>query len=352
MHISINERLRPFNHELGTMSPVPGSRWCVQVFPSLIRLYDLSCKELRLLGIIHVDIQGPVTGFTLQLDLEKGFLHVWGNSLKGYFRYRIAASLHGEKLLIKNEKETHPISFSSDSELISISNLEPYTIGFFDRLSLGVHKAQEWTLIKKRLDFKEIFPIWLKLGQLMSPAHEEGKLGTASFLTGAEELICQKNKTDLLNHFQRLFLTGFYGLMTPTLVDHHHQGIHLEDPSPTSSPLVLLSYGAKLIRSLFVSFQDSHLSVLPALPVEFHSGRFLHVRLENLGLLDLEWSKKTVRRMILLTEEKCTISLGLPKQIKRFRFKEEQEKTASFLEAGCKLHLEKGKAYFFDRFEK
>lgn len=350
MHISIRERLRPFDHNFGTKCPLPGSSWCVQIFPCLIQISDLSSKE-KLIATITTDIKGPIQNFTVQLDLEKGRIVVWGNSIDGFFRYSLTVSQNGKQLLIFNEKKTHPISFQSDSPIVSDNQL-PYQFKPLNRLSLGCHKAQDWTLIKRRQDLKEILPFWLRLGELVLPESETLNGGMAFLLKQCEEAICQKKREEIGKLFLYLFQAGFQGIMTPTLVDDTHQGLNLPPMMEEASPLVLLSYAAKLIAKLFVEFQEDTLSILPALPVEFHSGRLTSHQCENLGHLDLEWSKKTVRRMILIVDCDRKIHLKLPKEIKSFRFQEEGKKSSEFLKADSRLELEKGKVYLFDRFEK
>lgn len=368
MQISIAERLKPFDHTPGTTCLLPGSNWTVQVFPALICLYDLSTEDPIQICKIAVDVKGPVSGFTVQLNLEKGNVLVFGTSLEGYFRYRLTSSSDGKGMLIDIEKPSNiqfklvsgdfNLSSENDKNLVlfkDFKNSKPYLINEVERLSLGNHKAQDWTLVKRRADFGEIFPVWLRLGQLVLQNDNLSEEGD-SLLKECESAIKKGDVNHILAPFHTLFLTGFQSLMTPRLVDDQHQGVILpalsRTCSPTVSPLVILSYGAKLIRSCFASFDSSTISILPALPVEFHAGRFLHFRCENLGLLDLEWSKKTIRRMILFAESDGLIDVKFQKEIKCFRFREESSLKAEIIYAGSPLKIEKGKTYFFDCFKK
>lgn len=370
MHISIAERLKPFDHTPGTTCLLPGSNWTVQIFPALICLYDFNHEQtLTPFCKIAIDVKGPVSGFTVQLNLEKGNILVFGTSLDGYFRYRLTSSSNGNGLLIDIEKSASKIefklvsgdfhlSFENDKNLVLFKdskNSKPYLIKEVERLSLGNHKAQDWTLVKKRADLGEIFPVWLRLGQLV--LHNDNLLEEGdSLLKECESAIKKGDVNHLLAPFHTLFLTGFQSLMTPRVFDDQYQGITLpalsRKCSSNVSPLVLLSHGAKLIRSCFASYNSSTLSILPALPVEFHAGRFLHFRCENLGLLDLEWSKKTIRRMILFAESDGLIDVKFQKEIKCFRFREESSLKPEIIYAGSPLKIEKGKTYFFDCFKK
>jgi len=369
MQISIAERLRPFDHLPGTTSPVPGSNYALQVFPALICLYDLASSEPTLLAKIKINIQGPVKCFTVQLDLEKGNIVVFGESTNGYFRYRVASDSNGKSLRLNIERQPDQhIQFnliSADFQLSKenetsyilyedIKNNEVYKPALLSRLSLGSHKSQDWTMIKRRGCLKEILPIWLRLGQtILKPSVEN--LSENSLLKNCELTIEKGDVTKLLNPFYTLFLLGFKSLMTPRLVCDDYQGVELPILNPdstTASPLTLLSYGAELITSLFVSFDSHTLKVLTRLPVEFHSGRFLHFRCENLGLLDLGWSKKTIRRMILFAESDTLIDLKFQKEIKSFRLKEKSDSKAKNYAPSDVLKIEKGKTYFFDCFMK
>lgn len=353
MHILIAERLKPFLHRLKGSVILPGSPFFVEIYPALILVYSLAKNERELVSKIETSIIGPVNKFTVQLNLEKGHCQVFGEGKTGYFRYRLSSSLSGSELYLDVEKDSgSPLLFTQVSGDLSLRiGKNPIEILSAERLSLGNHKAQDFLLIKKRQDLKEIFPIWLKAGGFYPPMKPLKNEGTLALLEEVENAIKNRNINDLLSPFKTLFSAAFDGLLVPSLMDLTHQGLKLPKVLTPQSPLVLLSYGAKLIRSLFLHFEKNTLTILPALPKEFHSGRFLHLELPGVGTLDLEWSKKTVRRLILFATNSCSFDLKLSKDIKRFRLGSDNS-PSEWVKALTLIKVEKGKTYFFDRFEK
>lgn len=361
MQITIAEKLKPFDHTPGTTTILPGSTFSIAVFPTLIRLYDLSSSKLDLLAEIEATIKGPVVDFTVQLDLERGVISVFGKSAGGYFRYCIKATSDGKGVFFDVERAAFPLNFIKEDKplpieihgfLLDLGSLDktPYKPAPSDRLSLGNHKLQDWTMIKRRSDLKEIMPIWLKMGQLVKVDDELLREGTACLLKTCEEAIKKGNIDEVLSPFLNLFLSGFHGIMTPRLYDTEHQGFRFSDVTSHASPLTLLTYGAKLIRSLFISSMDQTINVLPVLPTEFHAGRFRSIALKNLGIVDLEWSKKIIRRMIFISETDGFIDINWQKCIKRFRLTEGLK--TEIVEVNSPIKVEKGKIYYFDRFQK
>ncbi len=361
MHITIAEKLKPYDHTPGISTILLGSAFSLTVFPALIRIFDLSSPGPLLIAEITSTIKGPVADFTVQQDLERGVVYVFGKASQGFFRYSIKTTSDGKGVFFDIEKAAFPLNFSKKDQPLPIethgfllvlnsADITPYKAPVLDHLSLGNHKAQDWSLIKRRNDLKEIMPIWLKMGQLVPITDEVLWEGTASLLKTCEEALKKGDITKVLEPFSNLFHIGFNGIMTPRLFDLQHQGFDLPAVSPNSSPLLLLSYGAKLIRSLFIQFKGQTLNILPNLPVEFHTGRFLHVKLENVGIVDLEWSKKMIRRMIFFAETDGFIDIKWQKDIKRFRITENLK--AEVFEVNSPIKVEKGKIYYFDRFQK
>lgn len=367
MHIAITTRLKPFDKTCQTSCPLPGSTYALQIFPALITLFDLTKSDKKKLAEISVEIKGPVTDFTVQLNLEKGNVLVFGKGTHGYFRYSITALEKNHGIMIHAEKALNQtIKFnlnSSELKLIVgderksliVKDSQPihtlYSNKGFDRLCLGSHKSQDWPLVKRRKCLKEIFPIWLRLGE-MCVGEASDFTGIASILKNCEEVIESSNRNEILKPFEILFEAGFQGMMMPTLFDEMHLGLQLPKVNPSSSPLVLLSHGAKLIRSLFATYNQKILTILPNLPVSFHSGRLTQFKCEDVGLLSLEWSKKIIRRMILIVEKDETVEVVFQKDIKRFRLRNEAGTLNVQCEAGSPITVEKGNTYYFDCFQK
>jgi len=305
MIIKIAEKLRPFTHQPGMKVPLPGSKWILQVFPTLIKVFD--GKEV--VQDWPLDVQGPVKDFTVQLDLVKGCVHVFGQAQNGSFRKTVYPGESG-------------ISFAPTEASKSV-----------ERLSLGSHKSQNWLGVTRRGDLKEILPVWFQLGQMISRIDQDSSGGTFSLL-----------KPDV-ESLTRLWLAGFEGLMTPRIEDTDLQGFNLPPVDPSLSPLPLLSDGWKVIRSLF--FKEETLAILPHVPKEFHCGRLIGLQTHNKLTINIEWSKKQLRRMEVMSQEDSALKLLFPKELKSYRIeKEKRISTDNFLE------LEKGKWYILDNFRK
>jgi hypothetical protein len=312
--ITIAQRLRPFSHVPGTKLVLPGSRSQLVIYPTLVVVDDQE---------ISIPLTGPVDDFTIQLDLEKGYVKVWGHYQEGFLRYRIHATTDG-KFAIVAEKSPQENLFPKEAD-----NL--FELPSCERLSLGMDKAQDWDMVSRRADLNEILPFWHRLGQLLPESHATG--GTYS----------------LLPSFLNLFHAGFEGILSPRLEDTQHQGFHL--PQPKGSPLALLTEGSKLIRSLFFTQDGNQMEILPLLPPEFHAGRMIHISCGDFGTLDIEWTKKTLRRMVFHSKVKSELKFIFPKHLKTFRLCERKNQKGEIIEVGSTVQFDEGITYLLDNFK-
>jgi len=337
MHITIAERLHPYSHTPGTYVVLPSSSLRFQIFPTRLRICNISQTQPQVLIELPVPIHGPVKEFTVQLDLEKAAIHVWGHDAQEYFRYHIFPGSTPFDFLIKIDKGL--TSWESSHIVSDISSRFPLWI---DRLSLGNHKSQDWDMVKRRGNLEEIFPAWLRLGQLVENPSSVAYEGTATLL----QTCLQTPRLQLYQAFRNLFDAAFEGILSPRLQDEQYQGFNLKPLTSDLSPLLLLTEGAKAIRSLFVRFQKDEICILAHLPPEFHCGRFLQIKCLDLGLLDLEWSKKCVRRMIFHSHMDKEIHFQFPEKIERYRL------NGQFHKAEKVVRVQKYQSYIFDCFQK
>jgi hypothetical protein len=345
MHIEIAERLHPFSHVPGIVSVLPGSRLSVQVFPALLVLKDLSASRPRDGGEVRFSIKGPVRDFTVVQDLERRELVVFGHAQDGYFRYKCAA-LSEERMALQIIKGNVSVLSHSDAvDLTPVSHFQKDV----ERLSLGNHKSQDWTAIESRQRLEEILPLWFALGQLTPQLTSGAYLGTAQLLEEFRALIARKERTELASAFHKIWLAGFSGMLVPRLEDCQHQGFALPSVPENAqlSPLVLLTEGAGLIRSLFVEQQENEFHFLPALPPEFNSGRMLGIQCPPFGNFDLEWSKKTVRRIVLRAASDGELKLKFQPDLKEYRLRGGES-----IKCGSAISIEKGKQYLLDNFRR
>lgn len=323
MKITIAERLRPFSHYPGTSCLLPNSQIVVQVFPTLIKVNE---------DAVSLDLTGPVKDFTVQLDLEKGCIWIWGTYKEGYRRFKLWSDQGSFKMIETrgpNRGKTSPLQAST-----------------FERLSLGSHKKQDWCLVRRRELLEDIFPHWLRLAQMIPNDVEPHLEGSAVLLKSCENAILNKDKLGLYPAFVNLFKAGFDGILSPRLNDTDHLGLGIASYTGQASPFVLIQEGARLIRKLFIDCTDS-IQILPCLPPQFHCGRFLDIATEY-GTFDLEWSKKRLRRMIFRSSLEQSLTFSFQKDIKEFRFGS-QTKTET-IQVGQPLCFEVNQTYFFDRF--
>ncbi len=337
MHIDIALRFKPFSHLPGTTCLVPGSDWRVQIFPTLIHFFGPNSER-------HTEkfsVEGPIEDFTIEQDLEKKRLRVFGRAKQGFICYYIAATSEAIEMQIeKGEKKT--ISTTSFHPRIST-----------ERLSLGIHKLQDWEGICKRLDLREILPLWFQLGQMIPVQNRKANVGSLQLLEECRSLSLRRERLHLENRLQHLFMAGFGSLLNPRLNDSEYQGILSDHPEEdNAASLQLLSQGADLIRRLFFFEEGSSWHVLSCLLPRFDSGRLVSIKTEACDTIDLEWSKSAPRRMVIRPKADRSVTLHFPKEIQRYRLRQHLQDKGRSIQAGEAISLVAGKIVLIDRFEK
>jgi hypothetical protein len=322
--IRIGEKFAPFSHLPGTRVLVPGSDWVVQCFPALLRI------EGR--AEIPIALTGPVAEFTVQLDLEKNGVLIWGKAAQGYFKYRLTAEEPGLVLTLeRGPKEGVRFgdkTLSSKEKVLIALGGQFYPCFRTEKLSLGNFKSQNWDIIGRNYDLRDMIPPLFLLGQKV-PSLTPAVGGTAVLLP------------ERLDLFVRAGLTG---LLLPRLQDSDHHGIGLQAGS--GNPLSLLNNLYRAVRAFLIVEQNPVLEVLPHLPHSWDAGRTMGLVVEGLGTIDLEWSRRMVRRMIVRTERDSAPLFRFAKPIASFRLNGQRR------ESGESLSLQAGKTYLFDRFQK
>lgn len=376
MRIEIASRFHPYSHLPGTYFILPGSSLRIQIFPTLLTVEDLSLAKPVVLASVRFDLQGPLEGFTVVQDLEKGFLKIFGTTKKGFFRYRLIALSNEEGICIHFEKvpdgviqckANGPWQLDQDAARTGMSlflspkkldshDIQLYQIPRLDRLSLGSHKVQDWERIFRTADFLQILPLWYRLGQLISKADNRipSQGGTLTLLDSCQKTIEAKKTEDILPAFRTLFLAGFDRWLAPRLFDTDFHGVIREplDIEEKISPLILLSKGTALIRSLFVQWEERSIHLLPALPPEFHCGRFLNIDCGAHGMLCIEWTKKALRKVIFKAYTTQSVAFTFARGEKRCRLRLNDKDRGTVYQAGNIIELTSGQNYWFDNFER
>ena len=361
MRISIASKIRPFLRRGGSSTVLPGSTYQVQVFPGLIRVFDLRTSMPTLIQEVFLHVKGPLEQFLICNDLEKGRLTVSGKSQDGWMRYHLISSHQAlgiqffvEKtpacgLEIQMNEKSHFLFANESLPLFgSPAAFEAFQVPDCDRLSLGNHKSGDWDLIKRRFELIEILPILHRLGQLVPQTHAEK--------TSAGTLILLEECKENLNReaYWKRFLAGcFYEMLVPQLFDQGFQGlISSKNEIPFSiSPLTILSESSHLIRSLFFLEEENHLSFLPYVLPSMHCGRMLDIPLKDGGKISLEWTKKCMRRFILISGSDCEISFKMNSSLRNCRLRHNHTDKGERISTKSSLKVEKNCQYLFDNFQ-
>lgn len=323
MRIAVAQRLRPFTHKAGEMCPIPHTYYAAKIYPSRLVVYDYSRSQPNELLSYDLKVQGPVKDFTVQLDLERGVVKVWGDTKEGFYRYLIGKGK--ETIAIKIEKS--PENFN----LPSIGKLEIPEVSL-ERLSLGVDKKQDWELVNRREDMLEILPFWLKLGSMMPiEATKDG---------------CRLEAFDTKD----IYKSCFEGLLFSTFAKAENLGFKLPRTFETVNPFLFLSECAQRIREGFFKQTEDIIEILPHISHEFHAGRFINIQCKN-GSIDFEWRSRKLRRLIYRCYADEKIVFELPKHLKSYRLRDCLHTRGVVLQAGEIVELKAKKTYYFDHFE-
>lgn len=334
MKISIAERIKPFSHNAGSACLIPGTDWLIEAFPALIRLGRKHELELQ--------ITGPVKNFTLEQDLERNQVLVFGHAKEGFYRLRFQGSASGIEMLVVNAPCTG-LRMNGASVAVRERLVFPYEIEFFipesiERLSLGMHKHQDWDLVLRRFDLREILPVLFMLGQKVPAQTFQQYLVTIDSTSRCWE------KGDL-EAFCRI---AFSKILVPRIFDDQYQGLCSLDITE-SDPSFLLRKAVHWIRACFFRQEGPVLSILPESP--FKAGRLIHVQVDGIGEMDLEWASGRMRRAILRASANQKIALQLQKELKSFRIRSSLSSKGERLDSAMPFQVEEGETYFFDRFQ-
>lgn len=357
--LSIGNRLRPFSHQPGTSCVLPRSSCKATLYPTRCEIATFDHKKSYTLDFA---LQGPIDDFTVTLDLEKEALFVHGKAQSGFFCYRLQATREGVTCLLERGDVALQVSLDGgkdfllhkkESFLLAIpthyGNLQDSSCQ--EVLSFGNHQSQDWQVATSRRQLAQLLPWWFTLGIKTPEVAHAPSLGTLSFLEKLQTLRDQGHPEHLGDVFLLAIQAAFDGLLFPKAKDNQHLGLALpEGPLPQDAALLLLSCGAKIIKSLLVHASQESLTPLPCLPPQLHCGRYLNIACPGY-FLDMEWTKKTLRLMRLRPECDLSLTLNLPSSVQSFRLRGPGHERGVRMKSTSPLALQVGKTYFVDRFE-
>ena len=331
MKITIRDQFKPFSHRMGAMCLIPGTGCVIKAFPTRIEIGESVVLDLAL--------NGPIAGFTLQQDLEKHAVYLFGRAKEGFFRLHFKASAQGISILADRLPKLG-ILINGKRVLPKETLVFPMDLDFFlpqvlERLSLGMNKAQDWDLVLRRFDLKEILPVLFCLSQQVPPQKIGPCLGAAKLLeTGDLEALCK---------------AGFSHLLVPRLFDDEYQGLSPQEGKGIDA-LFLLQEIAKRVRSLFFEQEGNCLKILPE--SLFPSGRMVSIQVNGIGELNLEWASFSLRRAILHAQFSESLFFKLQKGLTSFRIRTVRSGRGRRHQVADPLFIEKGTTYYLDRFQR
>lgn len=333
--ISIKHQVRPYTLIPGARVPIPGSLLYAQIFPSLRKIFS-SSHDLLLEE--PIPLRGPVQRFAVFQDLRRGVLTVGSEQ----YTYHILPS------------------GSVTSSLQGFSALESVSTPW---LSMGVHKHPDMLLVRRRKNLQEILPILLRLSVLLPKNHtmiEQQELlnssGVYQLYQKVNIAIQEKRTQDIAPLLLQFIYAGFSNHFLPRFYDFDYQGIlrfSCQAHSEVAFPILQLC--ASLIVSMFIRYVDNQIDILPALPPEFPHGRCTHLFIPQVGYLDLEWSKKTIRRMSLQAITTNEVAFTFSPSLNQCRLRRWDHKQCVYHEQISlreKVALKEGSTYLWDCFYK
>ena len=343
MHIAL--RYKPYDFSPGTSCLIPGSKYAIKAYPTAFFLFS----ETEELGSIHLDFKGLVKDFVVMQDLENYKVYISGFALSGFFCFVFYEEL-GELWL---KLERGPIEglhveayFGNDQSVFFLLPKEkkklfkqplPSKQIVFEKISFGSHKALDWTKIQKRRDPKEYLPLWYALAQssLFSTQNTSKELLPFS-----------------LERCEELFVGFFEGMMLPKTHSAPYLGLGNEKNRDKNKffDLSLLSGVHQMIRSTLFIQNGGVTEILPNLPSSFDSGRALNMQ-GNGAVFDLEWSKKTIKKLKITVFQEQTFCFSFQKGLKSFRIKADHDKNRQRYFCEDAVELQPG-FYLLDQFQK
>lgn len=330
--ITIMNRFTPFTNSPGVGMLLPGSPYVIKAFPTRIEITRGKEKHTVILSLT-----GPVEKFTTLQNQEKNRVEIFGQAQEGFFFFYL--SHQGEKLTltlhrgksVEGSLAGKPFTLRKGESLeISVEGAVKPQI-HVERLSLGINKELNWQAVEKRFDLKEMLPLLFFLGQKY-PA--------------SKKLTLEKEK-----EYQLAIQAYFDGLLTPQTEDSKFLGLPIQAlaSSMTKEEIVASFYAS--IRSLFFQEKEGKIYLLPHLWPSLPSGRILSLQ-SSYGEIDIEWTKKKLRRVHLRAVKSGEISFVWPKEIASYRLKRHVKERGMTYTRENTIIVQAGHAYLLDRFER
>lgn len=327
MRLDIAFRLRPYVRRPGVPMLLPGTDIIVTPYPKKIKLSNLQGIDL---GELDPEVAGSVESFQIMQDLEKGCIVGWGRASSGFFRWHLFSTADRKEVLLRRHSTKVPFNRQHLSAT--------------ERLCLGFHKQLDWDLVTRRKDLREYLPVVWRLAQLTPGC---ANCETDTLLAAVQEAVRQRSRSELEPLLHALFQAGFYGLLVPSGHDRLYQGF---TSAPVSNPSALLPALARCLREMVVQvYGGGRIEILPAIPPLFVCGRLTGFVCEG-GIIDLEWTKRFIRRMVFRCRQSQEFHFSFPNGISRFRLRRHSTDRGEWLDCSKTLAVYEGQVLWLDCF--
>lgn len=329
MSIRIRVNNKPFSKDPGAKCMLPLSPYRVTVYPT-----KLVCSMQEMLlphtGVLH--------DFHVEQNIDKGWIRISGTAAHGRVAYRV---MHrGNEVILLDER-------SKNVEKLTVMQ-SSFQAKKTPKLSFGATKKQDVYSIRRRVDPAEYLPLLYHIGKKY-PQDKEVTQGLGALVQDIENAITQKQTEEILTHFNTLFLYGFESIFSPVLHDVLHSGLiegHLK-----TAPHAVLAKIADLIEQMLFQEIRGTLTLLPALPSKLVCGRMTRIPF-SLGEIDIEWTKKKLRRAVIRIQKTGSFSLTIPQKYTSFRVRRPGSHASLLRRSGDVFPVCEGDIYFLDRFQK
>ncbi|MBM3193354.1 MAG: hypothetical protein FJZ59_03880 [Chlamydiae bacterium] len=310
---------------------IPKSNWGIEAYPREIRFF-FEEKSISL----ELDLSAPIKEFTLQLDLEKDVVRVFGRAKEGYFHFEI---FHEGKKIVTTLKRGHSIPYSfagkkgvlERHQFLEIETERAFEDYQLERLSLGVTKKLDWEMVIRRGELKEILPILFFLGQKV-----DSDLSDSSFS---------------IDSIQSFIKAHFDFMLVPKRSVEKRIGTTEKDLPEHIKFSAILYKCYEHIRSFFLKEEKGAVFIFPNLPKEFIYGKLVGLKTSK-AIIDIEWTKRRVRKVRVVATGSGVLEIKWPKDIDSFRLKNRPHEKGKMVSSSDDIILSPGQIYYLDKFQK
>lgn len=366
--VEILQRLRPFTHDPGKKIILPGSSFICQIFPTAIYFFEAFAEKPSV--SLYWQLEGFFDFFTAELDLENLSIRVWMISQKNRYQYRLsleqdmAIGLSLEKSPISNIEIVLEKNKGSKKEILTkgkknifevekkIENTEK-SLDLFQkktRLSLGSHKSQDLSGICRRRDLKEIFPIWYQLALCQKKLIDTRSTLTIEETVAIEQAFSSQRHDLLYTLFLHWFLKAFeeYFIPQPYNNQYYVKKDFSSENAKTIVDWAILIQGGRYIERCFIERKEKTIALLPHLLPQFPCGRMVNVPVD-LGLVDFEWQKKELIRVLIHIKKEGLVQLQLPRSITKMRMAYSPYQKGIVVNSREVIHCKQNQTIYLDR---